>query len=85
MRLQTVSRCRADSAIAAATRRRGHVLQGSLRHGYPAALEVLAQTLVELCEASQLQLGHALLLRLAIAAGPDLVGRSSHCSGHRGA
>ena len=62
---------------------RRDVLQGGLGHWYPATVEILAQALVELCQASQLQLGHALLLRLAIAAGPDLVGRSSHHGGHR--
>jgi len=56
------------------------LLYCGFRDGYPAALEILAQALVELGETAQLQLGHALLLALAVAAGADLVG----CCGHHG-
>jgi hypothetical protein len=38
--------------------------------------------LVEFGEASQLELGHALLLALAVAAGPDLVRGLNHHGGH---
>lgn len=43
-----------------------HSLHGSLRDGYPSAVQVLLQTRVELRQPPQLQLSHALLLALAI-------------------
>lgn len=36
----------------------GYALEGSLRHGYPSAVQVLLQTLVEFCKPPKLQLGH---------------------------
>ena len=60
------------------------ILECRLRDGYPASLQVFAQALVELSEASQLELGHALLLRLAVAARPYLVGRGRHHGGRCG-
>lgn len=35
-----------------------NILKRGLRHGYPSAVKVLLQTLVEFCEPSKLQLGH---------------------------
>lgn len=58
---------------------RENVLQRCLRHGYPSAVEVLLQSLVEFCEPPKLQLGHGLLLALAIVVCADFVG-----SGHGG-
>lgn len=55
------------------------LLKGSLRHGYPSAVEVFLQSLVEFCEPPKLQLGHGLLLALAIVVCADFVG-----SGHGG-
>lgn len=62
----------------------GDLLNRCLRHGYPAALEVLAQALVQLGKAAQLQFGHALLLALSVAASADFVGCGGHHDG-RGA
>ena len=44
-----------------------------LGHGYPLALQVLAQAVVELRQAAQLEQLHALLLVLAVADIADLV------------
>ena len=63
----------------------GGLLNRCLRYGYPATLEVLSQTLVQFVETAQLQLGHALLLALSIAASADLIGCGSHHSKQRAA
>lgn len=55
-------------------------LQRCFGHGYPSSLQILLQARVELRQAAQLQLRHALLLRLAVPAGPDLI-RTRHHAG----
>ena len=51
-----------------------YALESGLGHGYSSAVEVLLQTLVEFCKPPKLQLGHRLLLALAIVVAADLVG-----------
>lgn len=56
----------ATSATARHGRWRDLLLRG-LRHRYPGAVEILLQPRVQLRQPPQLELGHALLLRLAVA------------------
>jgi hypothetical protein len=50
-----------------------NALKSGLGHGYSPAVQVLLQTLVEFCKPPKLQLGHWLLLALAIVVAADLV------------
>jgi hypothetical protein len=56
-----------------------NALKSCLGHGYSPAVQVLLQTLVEFCKPPKLQLGHWLLLALAVVVVADLIG-----AGHGG-
>ena len=53
------------------------ILHSSFRHGYPSAVQVLLQSLVEFRKPSKLELGHGLLLALAVVVCTDFV-RGGH-------
>lgn len=55
------------------------ILKSGLRHGYSSAVQVLLQTLVEFCKPPKLQLGHGLLLALAVVVAADFVGSGHDC------
>lgn len=50
-----------------------YVLHGSLRHRYSPPIEILLQSLVQLCKPPKLQFRHRLLLALAVVVRADLV------------
>ena len=54
------------------------VLHSSLRHWYSPPVEIFLQSLIKLGEPSKLQLGHRLLLALAVVVCADLVRRGHH-------